>query len=182
MKFAMSFPLVVVSIVAVGASKAGDPVKSGLSIGDFVAPFDVDDVTGPNKGKTLCYRWRYGGSPVVCVFARQTSETLASLVKKIDEKIGENGKLKAFVVLLASDSDKASSALKELASKHQIKHVPLTMLGELEGPASYELSKSADVTVLMWVNQKVAVNHAYKGSLSDKDIEAIVADIPKILK
>jgi hypothetical protein len=55
-KFAMGISAVVVSIVTVGALRAGDAVESGLKPGDFVSPFDVDDVTGPNKGKTLCYR------------------------------------------------------------------------------------------------------------------------------
>jgi hypothetical protein len=54
--FARGFSAVVVSIVVVGTSFAGDAVKSGLDIGDSVSPFQVDDVTGPNKGKTLCYR------------------------------------------------------------------------------------------------------------------------------
>jgi hypothetical protein len=47
---------VVVSILVVGTSLAGDAVQSGLKPGEFVRPFNVDDVTGPNKGKTLCYR------------------------------------------------------------------------------------------------------------------------------
>jgi hypothetical protein len=47
---------VVASIVTVGALYAGDAVQSGLKPGESVNPFDVDDVTGPNKGKTLCYR------------------------------------------------------------------------------------------------------------------------------
>jgi hypothetical protein len=47
---------VVVSILVVGTGFAGDSVQSGLKPGEFVRPFDVDDVTGPNKGKTLCYR------------------------------------------------------------------------------------------------------------------------------
>lgn len=47
---------VMVSIVMVGTSVAGDAVKSGLKEGSFVNPFLVEDVTGPNKGKTLCYR------------------------------------------------------------------------------------------------------------------------------
>jgi hypothetical protein len=46
----------VVSIIVVGTSLAGDAVQSGLKLGEFVRPFDVDDVTGPNKGTTLCYR------------------------------------------------------------------------------------------------------------------------------
>lgn len=56
MRFAAGISAVVVSIVTVGTSIGGDPVKSGLSIGDSVSPFDVEDITGPNKGKTLCYR------------------------------------------------------------------------------------------------------------------------------
>ena len=55
-RFAMGVSAVVVSIVAVGTSFAGSPVKSGQAAGEFVSPFDVEDITGPNKGKTLCYR------------------------------------------------------------------------------------------------------------------------------
>ncbi len=47
---------VVVSIIVVGTSLAGDAVRSGLKPGERVNAFNVDDVTGPNKGTTLCYR------------------------------------------------------------------------------------------------------------------------------
>ena len=47
---------VVVSILVVGTSLAADAVESGLKPGELVNPFNVDDVTGPNKGTTLCYR------------------------------------------------------------------------------------------------------------------------------
>ena len=33
----------------------------------------------------------------------------------------------------------------------------------------------------MWNGHKVKVNHAFKGELTEKDIRAIVADIPKVL-
>jgi hypothetical protein len=56
LKLAMGLSAVVVSIVVVGTSLAGDAVKSSLKVGEPVNPFLVDDVTGPNKGKTLCYR------------------------------------------------------------------------------------------------------------------------------
>jgi len=45
----------VVSAFVVGALAADAP-KSGLQPGDFATPFDVQDITGPNKGKSLCYR------------------------------------------------------------------------------------------------------------------------------
>jgi predicted transporter len=56
LKCAVGFSAVVLSIVVVGSSLAGEAVQSGLKIGDPVMPFLVDDITGPNKGKTLCYR------------------------------------------------------------------------------------------------------------------------------
>jgi hypothetical protein len=56
LRSALGISAVVVSIVTVGAIYAGDAVESGLKPGEFVSPFDVQDVTGPNKGTTLCYR------------------------------------------------------------------------------------------------------------------------------
>lgn len=54
---ALALPVMVVSALLVGtASFAGDGPESGVPVGDFVVPFDVLDVTGPNAGKTLCYR------------------------------------------------------------------------------------------------------------------------------
>jgi hypothetical protein len=52
----MGISAVVVSIVMVGTGLAGDAVQSGLKVGEPVNPFLVDDITGPNKGTTLCYR------------------------------------------------------------------------------------------------------------------------------
>ncbi len=119
---------------------------------------------------------------MVCVFARKTSEPLASLVKKIDEKIGEDNKLKAFVVVLTERTDKATAGeLKTLAEQAGIKHVPLTLHQDPVGPADYEIAKGADFTVLMWKGAMVKVNHAYKGELTAEEIDAIVADIPKVL-
>jgi hypothetical protein len=118
---------------------------------------------------------------VVCVFARQTSEPLTSLVKQIDAKIDENGKLKSFVVLIPKTGEKPADALRKLAGDANIKNVPLTIGESPDGPPDYEVARGADVTVLMWERHKVKVNHAFKGTLTEKDIAAIVADIPKLL-
>ena len=115
------------------------------------------------------------------MFARTTSEPLASLVKQIDKKIGEHDQLKGFVVLCGTEPDKTRDALRKLAQDNGIKNVPLTMFGEPGGPPDYELSRDADITVLMWNQHKVKVSHGYKGELTEKDIGAIVADIPKLL-
>ncbi len=54
--FVAALPALVVSAALVGTAKAGDEVKSGLPVGEFAPPFDVNDITGPNRGQTLCYR------------------------------------------------------------------------------------------------------------------------------
>jgi len=115
------------------------------------------------------------------VFARKTSEPLASLVKQIDKRIGENASLKSFVVIMTNDGEKTADALRKLAQEAGVKNVPLTMIGEKDGPPDYEIARDADITVLMWKQHEVKVNHGYKGELTDKDVETIVSDIPKLL-
>ena len=39
-----------------GAALAAEAIKSGLEVGQAATPFNVRDITGPNAGKTLCYR------------------------------------------------------------------------------------------------------------------------------
>ena len=53
---AWGVPAVVASALVVGTAFAAEPVESGLKAGDRTTPFDVQDITGPNKGKSLCYR------------------------------------------------------------------------------------------------------------------------------
>jgi predicted TIM-barrel fold metal-dependent hydrolase len=117
---------------------------------------------------------------VVCVFARGTSEPLASLVKQIDGKIGENGKLKSFVVILSSKESTADD-LRKLAGEAGLKHVPLTMHGDPAEVPDYEISREADVTIVMWSGHQVKVARGYKGELTGEDIRSVLADIPKVL-
>ncbi len=55
-RLAVGVSLAVVSIILVGTGRAGDAVKSGLAPGSFAGAFEVEDITGPNAGRTLCYR------------------------------------------------------------------------------------------------------------------------------
>ncbi len=48
----------------------GPRLESGLRVGEIANMFSVQAITGPYRGKTLCYRCELGNSPVVCVFAR----------------------------------------------------------------------------------------------------------------
>ncbi len=115
---------------------------------------------------------------------REITDELTSLVKKLDKAVESNkgDKMAAFVVVLSDDPDEAEAKLKKIAEKEKIKNVPLTVFEGASGPKNYKISKDADVTVMMWVKHKVKVNHAFaKGSLKEKQIEQVVADVKKIL-
>jgi hypothetical protein len=177
--------MVGLGLIAFGSNLRADEVKSGLKPGEAPPAFLVQDATGPAAGTgKLCYRCRYGGNPVVAVFTHKLDATVTSLVKEVDAQVEKNKdkKLKAFVVLLTDDPDKAEAQLKALAEKNNIKNVPLTIFDGPLGPLDYKLSPKAETTVLMWVKSDVKVNHAFSdGKLDQKSIDAIVHDTGKIL-
>jgi hypothetical protein len=119
----------------------------------------------------------------VCVFTRDLSGPLASLVKQLDAAIEKDKNLKAFVVVPTDDKAKWAAALEELARKEQIKNVPLTVYEGASGPDIYQLHKEAAVTVLMWKSSKVVVNHAFrKDGLTEDKVKTVVEDVSQILK
>jgi predicted P-loop ATPase len=116
------------------------------------------------------------------IFTRSNSDALTSLVKKIDAATAQNKskKMGSFVVYL-SDDEALEDQLKALAQKEGIKNIVLT-IDNVAGPKGYEVSKDADVTVVLYNQRNVKANHAFKkGELNAKAIEAIVADVPTIL-
>ncbi|MDB5351363.1 MAG: hypothetical protein JWN86_2610 [Planctomycetota bacterium] len=119
---------------------------------------------------------------MVCVFARNTTGPLTSLVKQVDSEIAKNEKLKSFVVVLTEDAEKTTGALKMLATEQGVKNVPLTLVANASGPSDYQIARDADVTVMMWKGGKVVVNRAYsKGKMTEADVKSIMSEIPKIL-
>lgn len=121
---------------------------------------------------------------MVNVFAREITDDLTSLVKQIDEKIGDNAdkKMAGFVVLLTDDPDEVEPKLRELADKHKVEKTPLTVFDGIAGPPHYSIAKDADVTVIMWVGGRVKANRVFeKGKLDKAAIEEIMKDTAKIL-
>jgi hypothetical protein len=114
------------------------------------------------------------------IFAREVSDPLTSLVKKIDAANDKNKKMNSFVVFL-SDKEGLKDQLKSLASKEGLKHTVLA-LDNPAGPKGYDVAKEADITVVLYTSRTVKSNHAFrKGELNEKAIDKIMADIPKIL-
>jgi hypothetical protein len=116
------------------------------------------------------------------IFAREISDPLTSLVKRIDEATAKNhdARMGSFVVF-CNDSESLEPKLKDLAKKEKLEHVVLT-IDNPAGPGAYKIAKDADVTVVLYENHKVQANFAFhKGEMNAKDIDKIIASLPKIL-
>ena len=124
---------------------------------------------------------------MVNIQAREITENLASLVKQIDALVDDPSKPRvgchAFVVYITDDPDAAEEKLAEVAKKHGIKNTPLTVFDGVSGPGGYKIAADAEVTVMMWHKNKVAINHAFgKGELTEAAIKKVVADAKEQLQ
>jgi hypothetical protein len=189
MRASITLGLAAMLLTGVTAVLAAE-LRSGLQPGDLVGAFDVEKCGGAvNDGKDIganfCYRCMLGNKPVVMVFARKADKSLASLVKELDKQVTKNAdqKLSSFVNLIGTDPAELKSQAKEFAAKHQIENVALVVPQENEnGPAEFNISPQAEVTVTIYRNGKVAASHALApGQLNQKEIESIISDTGKIL-
>lgn len=173
-----------VVVVLGGVAFAAD-IKSGPQAGEKVpGPFHPLNINGESAGKKACLYCKAGDSPVVAIFARNAEDaTLQKLIAAVETATEKNAKaeLNSFVVF-CSDSDKLEGKLKEFAEKAKLKNVVLSIESP-EGPEKYNISKTADVTVLLYKERVVVNNFSFeKGKLADKDVDAVVAGIAKLVK
>jgi len=172
-------------VVALGGVVVADELKSGPPVGQKVpGPFHPLNVTGEDAGKKACLYCKNGENPVAVVFARTADDAnLAKLIKALDAATEANAKAEmgSFVVYLSAD-DSLEGKLKQQAEKAGLKKIVLSIESP-EGPSKYNISKDADVTVLLYKERTVAANYAFpKGKLTDADVQKIVADVSKITK
>jgi hypothetical protein len=167
----------------VGTALAADSIKSGPQAGEKLAgPFHPLNINGPTPNEKQCLYCRNGENPVAMIFAREVSEPLVNLIKKIDACNAKNTgcNMGSFVVFL-SDDEGLQSRLKELAKTANLQHTVLS-IDNPAGPQGYKVARDADVTVVLYTNRTVKVNHAFKkGEMKDSDVEKIVTELPKIL-
>jgi hypothetical protein len=116
------------------------------------------------------------------IFAREVSDPLTSLVKKIDAATEKNSdkRMGSFIVFL-TDEENAKDQLKALATKERIKRTVFA-IDNVTGPPYYHIAKGADVTVMLYNRRVVEANFAFKkGELTAAKIEQIIGSLPKIL-
>ena len=158
-------------------------VKSGPQVGDDLAgPFHPLNVNGAKAGEKFCLYCTNGSNPVAMVFARECSDNLGKLIKKIDACTAKHSdcKMGSFVVF-CSNEEGLETKLKKFAGEAKLKKCILA-IDNPAGPKGYNVAKDADVTVVLYVDRNVKANYAFKkGELSPEQTTKILADLGKIL-
>jgi hypothetical protein len=165
------------------AGIAAEHLKSGPPIGEELpGTFEPVNITGPDAGDKSCIFCEYEARPVVLVFARDTSERLTILLRRLNAATDKHqaARLASSIIWLTTDAD-LPKRVRAIAEKERIQHTTLRTY-KPEGPKGYSVAKEADITVILFTDRVVKARHAFrKGELSDKEIDAVLADIAKIL-
>jgi hypothetical protein len=184
LRYSLSMFAVVASALLLTNVYAGETVKSGPQVGkDVPGPFHPLNVTGAEKGKKHCLYCENGPNPVAVVFAREATPEVAKLLKQLDEATVKNSKAEmgSFAVF-CNDKDGLDKALVKLAEDQKLTKLVLS-IDNPAGPKGYDISKDAEVTVVLYTDHQVKANHSFgKGALNDAAITKIVADVSKIVK
>ncbi len=174
-------------VAALGGFVVAADLKSGPQTGDKVpGAFHPYNVTGEDAGKTACLYCKAGDDPVAVVFARTGDDPMVhKLLKAIDAETVKHAKADMFsFAVFQGDKAKLEPQLKDAAKKAELKKLVLAIEDNEDPiPPKYNLSKDADVTVVLYVDRVVKADYSFpKGKLTDKDIEAVVKDVAKIVK
>ena len=156
-----------------------------------MGPFEVEKCggavnDGQEVGANFCYRCMLGSKPVVMVFARKADPALARLVKELDKAVAANSnqRLSSFVNLIGKDPAELKAQAKKFAAQNKVENVALVVPEDNEnGPPEFNINPEAEVTVILYREQKVEANHSLApGKLDKQSIQSILDDTSKILK
>jgi hypothetical protein len=156
--------------------RAAEPCVSGLDVGQRPGPYSSIVSVGPQRGQSHCFICDTADRPAVIVFARSADDDLARLVRLLDQAVADHkaDDLRAWVTFLHDDQAAFDPVVVAWAKKHAIRNVPLGVFEDRDGPPAYRLNREAEVTVVLYVKQKVVANFAFrKGELTDARLDEI---------
>ena len=166
-------------------ARAQEPCVSGLLPGQKPGPYSFVVSTGKERGQSTCFICQTEDKPAVIIFARKPSDELGKLAADLDKAVGDpkNAPLRGWITFLSDNQPKMDPRVVLWGQKHAIRNLPLGVFEDNDGPPSYRLSKDAEVTILLFVKQKVAANFAFRaGELTEEKVKEVIGSLSKILE
>ena len=160
-----------------------EPCTSGVPVGQRPTPYSFLVATGPQRGQQTCYICEQADKPTAVVFARHLTDPLGKLMTKLDAEVPTHKEV-GFKLWLTHLTDKGDlNELAKWSQKQAIKNAPVGVFEDADGPPAYKLNSDADITVLLFVKQKVVANFAYRtGELSDEKLAELLKMLPLLFE
>lgn len=171
----------VASLLAVSFASAADPCVSGVPVGKRPGPYSFLVATGPERGKQTCYICEQEKKPTAVVFVRSLTPEVGKLLAKLDAEVAarKDTGFKAWMTQLAEKAD--LDKLARWAKEQGVGAVPVGTFEDADGPPAYLLAADADVTVLLFVQEKVVANFAFRaGEFDAAATAAVLKAVPKL--
>jgi hypothetical protein len=170
-----------VTLFAVTVASAADPCVSGVPVGKRPGPYSFLVATGTERGKQTCFICEQEKKPAAVVFARKLTPELGKLLAKLDAETvaRKDTGFKVWMTQLAAKAD--LDGLAKWSQDQGLANVPVGTFEDADGPPAYLLAADADVTVLLFVKEKVVANFAFRGGeLTPAAATAVLKAVPKL--
>ncbi len=176
------------TIALTSAGGQETPTKECLKTGETIGVFYVTKIGGAEKdgvepGEDVCYRCRFGSSPMVMVFARRFGGNVPRLLKEVDLAIARDkkGKLRGLLTLMGDDGDALRKNGKAIADRSGAKRIPVAIAKDAKtGPANYRLPAGVDVTIIIAKNSQVVSVHTF--AVDKIDVAAVMKEVMRTSK
>ncbi|TWU57793.1 hypothetical protein [Rubripirellula reticaptiva] len=188
MCFAFTLTAFALSLPTPIANAVGSTVSDGLKQGDPIGAFRVTKIGGATDddvepGDFLCYRCRYGSSPMVMVFARKAGPKSIELATKLDSAIGQHAssKLRGLFTFIGEDAANLKKVATTFAEQSGVVHVPVVIAEDTQnGPIDYRIAEDADITIVIAQDSQVFTSHVFDADAID--VTQVIGDVEKMLQ
>ena len=179
----MRWLLSLTCLVIVGPVVAADPVVSGLGAGQRPGPYSALVSVGSQRGQMHCFICETAEKPAVIIFARHLSDPLGKLVQGLDQTLldRKTTDLRAWVTFLHEDQTSFDADVVRWSKQQAVRTVPLGVFENVTGPPAYHLHREAEITVVLYVKQKVVRSFAFRtGELTETRTADVLKAIDEI--
>ncbi|HEY3999996.1 MAG TPA: hypothetical protein VGO93_14065, partial [Candidatus Xenobia bacterium] len=151
----MSYRILPIALLLATAVALGNVLPSPIHTGGALEPFTSNVVTGSFRGQQHCFVCSLVlNHPAVVLFSRQMDAPTTRLVRHLDGFLHDHVKdnLICWTVFLGATGSDAEAALEDraydFATRNQIDFLPITVLGDPQGPPGYRIPASVHVLAL----------------------------------
>lgn len=140
------------------------PVESGPKLGTRPGPYTFCVATGARRGQETCFICDTADRPAVIVFARNAGDALGKLAGKLDKALAAHkaAELRSWITFIGKDEQTFDRPLLDWSKQHGLKSLPIGTFKEEDGPPTYRVARDADVTVVLFVRQKVEATFGFR--------------------